>query len=320
MVESLLEFAAGLLVVILGAALLVRGAAVIKRRLRVPDFVIGLLLVGFATSLPEFVIAAGAMAIHAPGLAMGTLIGSNIVNMLLIPGLVAVIVPLGVDRRALGRDGIAMMLASLALVAVAMTGRLDMLTAMLLVLALLFYLTAVGIDEHLLRAAGGRLFGASAGLVPHTAVGPGLAVLMIAGGGAALIIGAGWLVEASAGYAIDAGISESLLGLSLVAVATSAPEFVTSLAAARRGHPALALGNVMGSNIFNILAGVGMVAGWPGGGIAFPADLASLDVAVLVGSAVLFLFFIATERCLDRIEGAILVLLYGGYLTWRLMA
>lgn len=321
MAESLLEFAAGLVVLILGSALLTRGAVVIKQRLGAPDFVIGLVLVGFATSLPELVIAAGAMAIAEPGLALGTLVGSNSVNVLLLPGMIALLVPLTVDRRALGRDGAAMLLASLGLAAMAAAGRLDMLMGLLLLLALVFYLAAVAIDEHVQRGRGGRLFGAGTALLtaPRN-VGLGLAALMVLIGAAALVIGAGWLVEATAGYAIDAGVSASLLGLSLVAIATSLPELVTSLAAARRGHPALALGNLMGSNIFNILGGVGMVAVWGGAGQAFPAGLTGIDMAVMVGAALVFLFFIATERCLNRFEGAVLVVLYGGYLGWRLAA
>ena len=323
MTENLLEFIAGLLLLIMGAALLVRGAAVIKRRLGVPDFVIGLVLVGFATSLPEIVIAGGAMAIGEPGLAMGTLIGSNIVNILLIPGLIAIALPLTVDRRALGRDGIAMLLASLALAGIAVAGQFDLLIGLLLLVGLLFYWATVVIDEHIHRGRGGRLYGANAAAITpagvHVRIGFGLAVLMLLGGAAALLIGAGWLVEATAGYAIDAGISASLLGLTLIAIATSAPELVTSVAAARRGHPALALGNVMGSNIFNILAGGGLVAAWGGAGGRFPADLAGIDMLVLAGAAVLFLIFIATERCLNRLEGAVLVLLYGGYLGWRLL-
>lgn len=319
MAENLLEFIAGLLLLIMGSALLVRGAAVIKRRLGAPDFVVGLVLVGFATSLPEIVIAGGAMAINEPGLAMGTLIGSNIVNVLLIPGLIAVALPLTVDRRALGRDGIAMLLASLALAGLAAWGRLDPYAAAVLLLGLAVYLATVVHDERRHAPSGGRLFGGSAALVPAAGIGPGLAVLMMLGGAAALLIGAGWLVEATAGYAIEAGISASLLGLTLIAIATSAPELVTSLAAARRGHPALALGNVMGSNIFNILAGGGLVAAWNSDDGRFPADLAGVDMLALAGAAVLFLIFIATERCLNRLEGAVLVLLYGGYLGWRLL-
>ncbi|GAB4153573.1 MAG: calcium/sodium antiporter [Sphingomonadales bacterium] len=319
MAENLLEFIAGLLLLIMGSALLVRGAAVIKRRLGAPDFVIGLVLVGFATSLPEIVIAGGAMAINEPGLAMGTLIGSNIVNVLLIPGVIAIALPLTVDRRALGRDGIAMLLASLALAGLAVWGRLDPYAAAVLLIGLVVYLATVVHDERRHAPSGGRLFGGSAALVPAAGIGPGLAALMMLGGAAALLIGAGWLVEATAGYAIDAGISASLLGLTLIAIATSAPELVTSLAAARRGHPALALGNVMGSNIFNILAGGGLVAAWNGADGRFPANLAGIDMLALAGAAVLFLIFIATERCLNRLEGAVLVLLYGGYLGWRLL-
>lgn len=321
MTESLLEFAAGLVVLILGSALLTRGAVVIKQRLGAPDFVIGLVLVGFATSLPELVIAAGAMAIAEPGLALGTLVGSNSANVLLLPGVIALLVPLTVDRRALGRDGAAMLLASLGLAAMLLAGRLDMLMGLLLLLALVFYLAAVAIDEHAQRGRGGRLFGAGTALLkaPRN-VGPALAALMVLSGAAALVIGAGWLVEATAGYAIDAGVSASLLGLTLVAIATSLPELVTSLAAARSGHPALALGNLMGSNIFNILGGVGMVAVWGGAGQTFPAGITGIDMAVMVGAALVFLFFIATERCLNRFEGAVLVVLYGGYLGWRLAA
>lgn len=315
--DMVVEFLAGLLILYIGSECLIRGAASLKRRLGAPDFVIGLVLVGFATSLPELVIAVAAKAqLNAQGLAVGTLVGSNIANVLLILGVVALILPLTVDRRALARDGLALLILSLLFVLFGQLRAFGGLEAAILLGAFVVYLIVVYVDERRLAQGGGGLFAAKAAFVSQMDFHPFVAAALVGLGAVGMVFGAGWLIEATAGYAIDSGISESVLGLTLVAVATSVPELVTSFTAARRGYHAVALGNVIGSNIFNLTVGAGIVAALPPGG--FPADIGSFDVFVLAAAAVILMVALTTEKKLSRVEGAVLLALYAGYLVWHL--
>ena len=265
----------GLALLLAGGEALVRGSVRVAARLGVSPLVIGLVLVGFGTSMPELVASLEAALIGAPGIAVGNIVGSNIANILLILGLAAAVFPIATTRRAFTRDGTVLIAASLLMVGVAIAGSLGRVAGLLF----LAFLLAYTIYTYLAERAGGPSADMHAAAADDVAAGHmGLVwgLLLTAGGIAGVAWGASLLVGAAIGLARAAGLSEAVIGLTLVAVGTSLPELVTSLMAAIRRHPDVAFGNIVGSNIFNIL-GIGGVTAVVSP-IAVPAQIVVLDV------------------------------------------
>ncbi|WP_371055332.1 calcium/sodium antiporter [Rhodosalinus sp. K401] len=304
-----LLLASGLVLLLAGGEALVRGAVLAATRLGVSPLVIGLTLVGFGTSTPELVASLQAAAAGAPGLALGNVVGSNIANVLLILGLAAVIAPVAVSRGAFLRDGAAVVGASLALAALALHGTVGRLAGAALLVALALYTLntlrsertgwqEVATEEDTPQ---GRLWR-----------GLGLAALGIAG----VVVGAEFLVRSALVLARGFGVSETVIGLTLVAVGTSLPELATSVVAALRRQSALALGNVLGSNLFNILgiAGVtAMVTPLP-----VPPEIAGRDVWVMLAAALALAAAGVTGWRIDRREGAAFLAAYAGVMALQL--
>ncbi|MFZ5610521.1 MAG: calcium/sodium antiporter [Pseudomonadota bacterium] len=309
------EFIVGLIILTLGSEALLRGAAGVKRRFGVPDFIIGLVIVGFGTSLPELVIGFGAASVGAEELALGMVMGSNIFNLLGVLGLAALIAPLATDERALKRDGLFMAAAALSLAALSMTGRLDRWGGLLLLAGLAVYIATVFIDEKRLPVGRVSLYRAKADFARHGPRAPWLAGLFLLAGGLLVTLGAGWVIEATVGLAFDLGVGEDVLGLTLVAIATSLPEFLVSIIAAQRRQYGVACGSILGSNIFNIFGVGGLIAlVFPA---VFPTRLAGPDMAVLVGVSLIILIALATGRRLSRGEGGLALAAYAVYGLWR---
>jgi len=307
-----LTLLAGLLLTVVGTELFLRGAAGIKRRLGAPGFMIGLVVVGFGTSLPEGVVALSAGASRFHDLALGLLVGSNIFNIMAVLGLAALLRPLKVNRRVLGRDGLAMAVATLALAGVVLTGVMTRGVGLALLGLLALYVGVIAVQET--RAAGPTTMQAKAGFAGR---GPGmiwLALLMAAAGAAALLFGAGLMIEAVAGIAFDRGVSVALLGLTVVAVVTSMPELVVSITAALRGEHNVAVSNVLGSNIIN---GLGILALLM---VVHPMDAPlafdPLHALVLLAVTAIFLIAIVLDRVISRFEGAALLAGYVGYIAY----
>ncbi|MFD1342537.1 calcium/sodium antiporter [Litorisediminicola beolgyonensis] len=299
---DVLLIAAGLPALLFGGEWLVSGAVTVAQRLRVSPLVIGLTLVGFGTSMPELITSLRAASLGSPGIALGNVVGSNIANILLILGLAAAIRPVAVDRSALRRDGGWVLAAALAVAALSLLPMIGRGAGLALVLALgLFLWTA-------LRSG-------SVEAAPDEAQGTLPGALMRFGLGLALVLsGAVMLVEGAIGIARAAGVSETVIGLTLVAVGTSLPELVTSVVAARRGHGAVALGNVLGSNVFNVLGILGVTAL----ALPLPVDeqIARLDVWVMLAATLVLLVFCHSGARLSRREGWALLLGYVAYLGW----
>ncbi|NRG17339.1 calcium/sodium antiporter [Rhizobiales bacterium] len=320
----------GFALLVAGGELLVRGAAGTAERLGMSPLLIGLTLVGFGTSMPELVTSVQASLSGSPGIAVGNIVGSNIANILLILGVSTLIMPLAVKRKALVRDGGLVLVTAALFVGVGFFLPLDRLVGTVFLLGLAGYLyyaysqekadaplghTAafekVEAHDEVLAAGAGRT-AAEAGGDRSGAVAVILPLAMALVGLAVIVAGGKLLVDAASAIARGAGISETVIGLTVVAVGTSLPELVTSVVAALRRHGDVALGNVLGSNIYNIL-GIGGVTALIAP-TTIPAEIARFDNPVMLGVSLLLLIVAYTGRRIARIEGAFMLAAYGLYL------
>ncbi|MFN6999520.1 MAG: calcium/sodium antiporter [Elioraea tepidiphila] len=275
----------GLVALILGAEGLVRGGVGLARRLGVSPALIGVTIVAWGTSTPELVVSVDAALKGIDGIAVGNVVGSNIANVLLILGLAAAITPIAVDPRAVRRDVLASLGAIGLFIGVALTAPFLTPWHGVAFLGLLVMLTvgtwlhdrANGTPSAALHAAEAE----EVATVPRNAA---LAATMVLGGVGLLVLGAHLLVEAAVTIARGFGVSEVVIGLTLVAVGTSLPELVTSLVAALRRHSDVALGNVLGSNVYNILAILGVAS--LVAPVSIPAPIARTDMWVMLAAAV----------------------------------
>jgi cation:H+ antiporter len=311
MVNALL-LAVGLALLTTGAEVLIRGALAAARRFHVSPLLSGLVIVGFGTSLPELVVSVSAALRSMPGIAIGNVVGSNIANILLILGVCALIAPLAVPRSALGRDAVTAVAVS-ALFVVVVTGKvLGRPAAVLFLLLLAAHLawaywtertsTAPGPGTEQIPPADER-----GGPRPMWWVAGAVSVglLLLVGGSRVLLVGA-------VGLAGLLGISETVVGLTLVAVGTSLPELSVSILAALRRQADVAIGNVLGSNVFNVLGILGLSALLQP--LSIHPRIVRLDQWVMLGASLVLLVFLFTGRRLSRIEGAILLAGYGLYI------
>lgn len=304
----------GLLLLVVGGDALVRGSVALARRLGVSPLVIGLTLVGFGTSTPELITSLAAAFAGSPGIAVGNVIGSNIANILFILGLAALIFPLPTPRPALVRDGAALLLSALACLALVFHGSLARPAGLVLLILLAGYLSYTWWRESRVHDASAAMHEAEATAAEPLPARLWLALLLTTGGLALTMLGAHLLVESSVALARQAGISETLVGLTIVAVGTSLPELVTSLVAAFRRQPDVALGNVMGSNIYNVLGILGVTAVVEP--IPVPSEIMAFDIWVMLAATLLLLLFAFTGWRLSRVEGAIFLSGYFGYLAY----
>ena len=296
----------GFVLLIKGADLFVDGASSVAAKLKVPSLIIGLTVVSIGTSLPEAAVSVSASLSGNNSISLGNVIGSNIFNLLMVVGVSSAILPIVTDRDMLKRDmpiniGVTVLLGILLF-----DGNLSRLEALLLLLLLVAYMFL------LIRSALKNRVEAEETKVLSWAKSIVFIVL-----GVAAIIGGGQLVVNSAKtIAMALGMSETLVGLTVVAIGTSLPELVTSVVAARKGDSGIAMGNVIGSNLFNILFILGMA------GVIKPltADAAFfIDTGILLGISALMMLFAFTKRNISRVEGITCVLLYVAYTAYIIM-
>lgn len=308
--------ASGLVLLALGGEFVVRGAVGVARKFGISELMIGLTLVGFGTSSPELAASINAALTGSPGIAIGNVVGSNISNVLLIFALVAVARPINVDPRALQRDGWVMLLATLALMGVAAVfDEISRTTATAFLAALLGYVLLAYFMERKANAAA-QMHEAEVDMhAPSQAPLWRSAVLALAGL-VMLVFGADFLVGGAKTIARAAGLSETIIGLTIVALGTSLPELVTSVMAALKGRSDVAFGGIIGSNIYNILGILSVTALIQP--IAVPADLLARDWAALYVATLLVLLHANTGGRVNRFEGGFLLLHYAGY-CWLLL-
>jgi cation:H+ antiporter len=294
----------GIVGLFLGGEALVRGSVGIARRMAIPPLLIGLTVVGFGTSTPELLVSVDAALRGVPDIALGNVVGSNIANILLIVGLSALVWPIRVLGDTLRRDTAVMMAAALILVPVFAMGLMSRPAGALLVAALAAYLIWA------YRSAGQSPATAEA----EDAAPPApilLSLIWVGGGLVALMLGARFLVDGAVNIARDFGLSEAFIGLTIVAVGTSLPELATSLIAAIRRQSEIAIGNVVGSNIFNILGILGVTA------VIAPIPVAprflGFDLPVLIGVSLLLTVLLLTQPRIGRLTGLIMLAGYAAY-------
>lgn len=326
MLNAWLLLIGGLVLLIVGGDLLVRGAVQVANRLGVSPLVIGLTLVGFGTSTPELVTSVQAALIDAPGIAYGNIVGSNIANILLILGASAILYPIMITSAALKRDGMVMIAVAVTFAGFAAVMPLERWVGVVFILALAAYLyvafrqerQAQSVQDH--GAAydkSAALQSADPGIQPADNAKPSLVVsLLLAVGGLALVVlGGSFLVNGAVTIAQSFGISETVIGLTIVAVGTSLPELVTSVMAAIRRQGDVAFGNIVGSNIYNILFIGGATALIAPG--AVPVEIVNFDNWVMIGVSILLIAFAWGGLKIARWQGAALLAGYIGY-VWVL--
>lgn len=309
----------GLVLLVGGGELLVRGAVRIAERLGLSPMLIGLTIVGMGTSMPELAASVQAALAGSPGIAIGNIVGSNIANILLILGVAVLLSPFAVPRGVLWRDGGVGLACAALLLLLGLSIGLTRGAGLALVVAMAGYVYYAYRQE---RAGGSHSAGfdkaaaleaADPGLVaqPSPPTSFLVPVLLFFAGLVLIVSGGTILVDAAIKIATALGVSDEVIGLTVVAVGTSLPEMVTSAIAAIRRQGEIALGNVLGSNIYNVLfiGGVtGLVAPTP-----IPASIVQFDLGALILVSVLVMVLAYTGRRLTRLEGAVLV---GGYIVY----
>jgi len=294
--------AGGLLGLFLGGDWLVRGASQIALRFSVPPLIVGLTIVGFGTSTPELLVSLQAAFNGLPGIAVGNVVGSNTANILLILGIAAIIAPPIAEFGKMKRDLAFMMGAALVMPIIIYSGVIGRIEGLALIIGLSAYLVLsfvamrnepsdpIPSDINLTHAIGYTVLG--------------LVVVMV---------GAHFLVESATIVARQLGVSEAMIGLSIVAIGTSLPELATTVAAAIKGHREIALGNVIGSNIFNILA----ILGITGLVIPIPVDprFMTFDVPIMIGVTALTIGLIYVRGNISRIAGIGMIAGYIAYIA-----
>jgi cation:H+ antiporter len=314
-----LQLVAGLALLLVCGDLFVRGAVGVAERLRISPLVIGLTLVGFGTSLPELVASLEAARLGSPGIAVGNVVGSNIANILLILGISALITPIAVAPGTFRLNGPVLVGASLLAVLFFSFGEIGRWAGFVFVALLLAYtLTAYWSERRGLKDEAISHLADEIEALPPRHASWAVYLGLTAGGLLGIVVGAALLVDGAVSLARSLGVSETIIGLTIVAVGTSLPELATSVIAAFKRHGDVALGNVIGSNIFNLLGILGVTALYRP--IAVPVEILDFDSWVMLAATALVIVFALTRAKIERWEGAALLAGYGAYLAVLLLA
>lgn len=306
MIFDILLIIAGVAMVLYGADRLTEGASALARRMNVPEIIIGLTIVAAGTSAPELFVSMVSALKGTPDMAIGNVVGSNTMNAMLIVGCAAMVAPMTISKSTVRKDIPFSVFASVLLVLLSLNSFLGRLDGIFLLagFALFMYYT-------LSQAKVGE----TASVSEVKSVKPWLSAFFVLLGLALLVIGSNIFVDSASRVAYSLGISEGVVGLTIVAGGTSLPELATSVVAARKGQSAIAIGNVIGSNVFNILLILGLTA------TISPMQIQGVtmvDLSLMLGSVVLVWLFSRTKYTVERWEGAVLVIGYLVYLCWLL--
>ena len=328
----ILLLSAGLVALVVGAELLVRGASRLAAIVGLSPLVVGLTVVAFGTSAPEFAVSISSAVSGQADLAVGNVVGSNIFNVLFILGLSALITPLVVDQKLVRFDVPLMIVASLLVLAVAWDGSIGRIEGCLMfggLVAFTMHSIVAGRREstrELTSDCQSKATPSATEPVEHDTAGvqAGVAQLLrqaalIAAGLALLVAGASWLVDGASELARRMGVSELVIGLTIVAGGTSLPEVATSVMAALRGERDIAVGNVVGSNLFNILGVLGATALLAPNGVAVAPQALAFDIPVMIAVAAACLPVFFTGHLIARWEGAVFLLYHAAYTTTLVM-
>jgi len=317
-------FILGLVALVVGAELLVRGASRLALSFGISSLVVGLTVVAFGTSAPEMAVSVQSAWSGRVDIALGNVVGSNIFNVLVILGLSALLTPLVVHQQVIRQEVPVMIGVSLLLWALVLDGGISRWEGFLLAGLVMGYTVLLirqsrretaTIQAEVSAEYDEAFDGQAKSWDSHW----GVQVLLILAGLALLVAGAHWLVESAVGFARQLGVSELVIGLTIVAAGTSLPEVATSVMAALRGERDIAVGNVVGSNIFNILAVLGLSASVAPADLAVAPAMLSFDVPIMVAVAVACLPVFFTGARVNRGEGALFLALYAAYTLYLIL-
>lgn len=304
MVLDIVLIIIGVAMVLTGADRLTEGASALARRMNVPEIIIGLTIVAAGTSAPELFVSMVSALKGTSDLAVGNVVGSNTMNAMLIVGCAAMVAPMVISRSTVKKDIPFSVGASLLLIVLALDSSLSRWDGLILLLGFTCFMAYT-----LLQAKQGQADSADEGKHQN----PWLSALWVVAGLAMLVVGSNLFVDSASSVALSLGISEGVVGLTVVAGGTSLPELATSVVAARKGQSAIAIGNVIGSNVFNILMILGLTA------TICPLQIegiTTVDMTVMLVSVALVWFFSFTKFTVERWEGGLLVAGYLVYLWW----
>lgn len=295
----------GIVVVLKSADWLTNGAVGLATKLGISQIVIGLTIVAIGTSMPEFFVSIVSAIKETPDLAVGNIVGSNIFNVLLIVGVAATVAPIAIQRATVRRDIPIAIVASIMLTFMMLDDNISRIDALILFAA---FIAFIWITLRNSKNDANEKDASTEKVIPTWK-----SVLFIIFGLVGLVLGSNIFVDNASSLAHGWGISDAVIGLTIVAGGTSLPELATSAVAARKGDSGIAIGNVLGSNVFNILMILGLT------GIISPMHIQNItyiDMAVMVISMVLFWLFSFTKLRVERWEGCVLIACFLGYITW----
>lgn len=314
MLLNLIFIIVGIVLVLWGADRLTEGSVAVAERMNIPQIVIGLTVVAMGTSMPEFCVSLISALKGTPDLAVGNVVGSNIFNSLFIVGITATIAPMAILRATVMKDIPFALVASVILLMMCLDGRIGRIDAAILFSLFMIFmfmtLKSAKINKQELEEEN-KLAERALKSVPKMS--PAMSVVWILAGLACLIGGSTLFVEGASKLATSLGVSEAVVGLTIVAGGTSLPELATSIVSARKGSSGIAIGNVLGSNVFNILGILGVT------GLICPMQLQGItdtDLSMLVISMIMIWFFSFTKYIIERWEGLILSATFIGYIAY----
>ena len=312
--------AAGLILLVLGAEWLVRGASRLAVRIGISPLVVGLTVVAFGTSAPEMAVSIRSALAGQSDIALGNVVGSNIFNVLLILGLAAAITPLRVAQQIVRWDVPLMIGVSVVTLLLALDGSISRADGAALFLGIVAYTVfAIVKGRQEKDPAVQAEYETELGAKKARESRPLVDGALILGGLVLLVVGAQWLVDGAVSMARSLGISEMVVGLTIVAGGTSLPELATSVVAAMRGERDIAVGNVVGSNIFNVLAVLGATALVGSGGVGVAPEVLSFDLPVMLVVALACLPIVLTGHSIERWEGILFLLGYAAFTTYQVL-
>ena len=308
MVIDIVLIVVGIVLVLWGADRLTDGAVAVAQRLRIPEMVIGLTIVGLGTSMPELCISLVSALKGTSDLAVGNVVGSNIFNTLLIVGVAAMVAPITILRSTVWKDMPWSMLAGVLLAVLCFDGCVSRLDALILFAIFLIFM---GYTLYQAKKGKAEMSAEEARSARTPLAAAGLIIL----GLACLVVGSNVFVDAATRVARALNVSDAVIGLTIVAGGTSLPELATSVVAARKGQSAIAIGNVIGSNVFNVLLIIGLT------GLFCPMELQGItliDYAVMTLGMAMLWCFSYTRLLVERWEGAALTAVFATYMAWLL--
>ena len=313
-------FVAGLVLLVAGAEVMVRGASRLATALGVSPLVVGLTVVAFGTSAPELAVGISSAVGGNADIAVGNVVGSNIANVLLVLGLAALVMPVTTGIQLVRREVPLMIAASIVLWLMAIGGEINRLEGVLLLTGIFAYtaflVRASRREAPAIRAEFSEEFGAGAATGPRVVM---TNLVLVVVGLVMLVVGADWIVNGAVAFATSLGIPELIVGLTIVAVGTSLPEIATSVLAGIRGHRDIAVGNVVGSCIFNILMVLGAVAVVSQEPVVVSPALLTVDLPLMVAAAVGCLPILYTGQVVSRREGILMLGIYAAYLAYLVL-